>query len=249
MEEPFPHDELLQACVRHYFRSPAPPEFARHRRAGRSFPTEYAILTPPSTTGLWFPPDEETLTEHWNRVVNELDKYRGRAPRIFSQTRQSVAADKRVFAGPSNADANALPHVEAAWCVAEFMCAELGLRADAWTTTGLKLAHVRYGMMLDWLTRDVAARMARTRDGLPIDDGWRLYGLDPLRVAAEHGAVPDELDALAAATGLYERGTLAPFGRKKGSRYENQWIDSETDAAFRAVAAVKKRLGDELRRG
>jgi hypothetical protein len=237
VEAPFPHDKLLNACVGNYFREPPPPEFARHRRAGRSFPTDYAIMG-----------EDETLAEHWNRVVSELDEYRARGLRIVSQSKQSVAADKRVFAGPSDADVRALRHIEAAWCVAEFMCAELGLRADTWTKAGLKLAHLRYGMMLDWLTRDVAARMARTRDGLAIDEGWKLYGLDPMRVAMEHGAVPDELDELAASTGLYERGTLAPFGHHKDSRYQHQWIDPETDPAYRIVVAVKERHGEELRR-
>jgi len=239
MEEPFPPESILKACVRHYRRPTREHgEFARHRRAGRSFPTDYVM-----------PEAGESVTDHWNRVVLELNEYRGRGPKVFSQSRQSVAADKRVFAGPSDADIQALPNIEPAWCFAEFMCAEIGLRSDTWTTAGLKLAHLRYGLLLDWLARDVGARMSRTRDGLPLSEAWKLYGLDPIRVSMEHGAVPDELDALAASTGLYERGELSPFGQGKDSRFEHQWIDPDIDPGYNAIALMKQHLGDErLRR-
>jgi hypothetical protein len=205
--------------------------FSKHRRDGRSFPTDYAPGDP-----------DASLEDHWNLVVRELEAYRGRGPRIFSQAKQSVSADKRVFAGPSELDVQELPYIDDAWCVAEFICAELGLRADTWTADGFGLAHLRYGMLLDWLTRDVARRMARDRD----DAGWgearARYGLDPIRVAIEHGAVPDELDELAAAAGLYERGALAPLGKPKESKFRHQRNSPETDPGYREISALKDRL-------
>jgi hypothetical protein len=97
-------------------------------------------------------------------------------------------------------------------------------------------------MMLDWLTRDIAQRMARERDGVDRDDAWERYGLDPMRVAMEHGAVPDELDELTAAAGLYQRGALSPFGTAKESEFRHQWIPPETDPGFLEIAALKRRL-------
>jgi hypothetical protein len=128
-------------------------------------------------------------------------------------------ADKRVFAGPSDSDLAALPHIEEAWWIAEYICNDVGLRADTWTTEGLRQAHLRYGLLLDWATRDVAQRLARERDGLDMKAAYELYGLDPYRVALEHGAEPYELDQLAARAKLRQIGTLAPdrlaplFGR------------------------------------
>jgi hypothetical protein len=226
-------DESVAACVKHYRRPTREhPEFSKKRRAGRSFPTDYTLGTL-----------DDSIEDHWNWLVRELEAYRGRGPKIISQTRQSVAADKRVFAGPSELDLQELPYIDDAWCVAEFICADLGLRADTWTKRGLGLAHVRYGMMLDWLTREIARRMVRERDGLERDDdGRQRYGLDPMRIAMEHGAVPDELDELAAAAGLYRRGGLAPFGTRRESRIRDQWIPPETDPGYLEIAALRQRL-------
>jgi hypothetical protein len=102
--------EIVAACVRHYTRPTRDhSDFAKYRRERRSFPTDYAIEVP-----------GESIEVHWNRVVAELEAYRGRGPRFFSQAKQSVAADKRVFAGPSRFDVQELPHLDDAWCVAEF---------------------------------------------------------------------------------------------------------------------------------
>ena len=226
-------DELVAACVLHYRRLTREHSFSKHRRNGRSFPTDYAAVDP-----------EASIDGHWNRVVRELEAYRGRGPRMFSQMKQSVAADKRVFAGPSLLDSHELPHVDDAFCVAEFICAELGLRADTWTKEGLRLAHVRYGMMLDWLTRGVAQQMARERDGFDPEEAGDRYGLDAMRVAMEHGAVPDELDELAAEAGLYERGALCPFGTPRESKFRHQWIPPEVDPGFLEIAAIKQRLAE-----
>jgi hypothetical protein len=228
-------EEFVAACVHHYKRTTRDLDtFAKHRRAGRSFPTDYMI------EGV-----AEPLETHWNRVLAELDRYRGHGGRIFSQTKQSLDADKRVFAGPSSLDAQELPGIDEAWCVAEFICAELGLRTDTWSRRGLRLAHVRYGMMLDWLTRDVAQRLARKRDGLSRRDAWERYGLDPMRVAMEHGAVPDELDELASAAGLYKRGALSPFGTPTKTRHTSERIAPESDSGFREIAALKERLASK----
>jgi hypothetical protein len=81
--------------------------------------------------------------------------------------------------GPSDADVAALPHIEEAWCMAEFICAECGLRSDTWTKVGLGRAHVRYGMLLDWSTRDVAQRLARERDKLTVEDATPSTGWTP----------------------------------------------------------------------
>ena len=231
-------DEIVAACVRHYKRPTRDhTEFGKYRRDGRSFPTDYEIELP-----------GESLAEHWNRVVAELDAYRGRGPRHFAQSRQSVAADKRTFAGPSQLDAQELPHIEDAWCVAEFICAELGLRSDTWTKDGLRIAHLRYGMMLDWLTRDVAQRMARERGGIDHGETYERYGLDAMRVAMEHGAVPDELDEFVAAAGLNQRGAVSPFGAVKESSFRHERIAPESDPGFVEIAAIKVRLA-EVERG
>jgi len=223
---------VVAACVRNYSRPTREfTTFARHRRGGRSFPTDYMIDQA-----------RESTEEHWDRVIGELAVYRGHGLRLLSQTRQSVAADKRVFAGPSDFDVLALPHIHEAWCVAEFICAECGLRSDTWTKAGLRIAHVRYGMMLDWVTRDVASRIARERDGVERREAWVRYGLDPMRVAMEHGAVPDELDELTSIAGLYERGRLSPFGTAKASAYRHEWISPESDPAYKEVAVIKKRV-------
>jgi hypothetical protein len=225
-------EEFVAACAHHYKRTTRDlVTFAKHRRAGRSFPTDYMI------EGL-----TESTETHWDRVVVELGRYRGRGGRIFSQTKQSLDADKRVFAGPSVLDAQELPRIDDAWCVAEFICAELGLRTETWSRKGLRLAHVRYGMMLDWLTRDVAQRLVRESDGLARLDAWERYGLDPMRVAMEHGAVPDELDELASATGLYKRGALSPFGTPTKTRHTSERIAPESDPGFREIKALKERL-------
>jgi hypothetical protein len=225
-------DQIVAACVRHYTRPTRDPsEFAKYRHEGRSFPTDYAVELP-----------GESIEEHWTRGVAELEAYRGRGPRFFSQAKQSVAADKRVFAGPSRFDAQELPHVDDAWCIAEFICAELGLRTDTWTRDGLRLAHARYGMMLDWLTRDVAQRMARERNGVDHHEAYERYGLDPMRVAMEHGAVPDELDEVVAAAGLNQRGALSPFGASRESNISDQWIAPTWDPGFVEIQALKERL-------
>jgi hypothetical protein len=225
-------EEFVAACVHHYKRTTRDlATFAKHRRADRSFPTDYMIEGA-----------DEPLETHWDRVVIELDRYRGHGGRIFSHAKQSLGADKRVFAGPSVLDAQELPNIDDAWCVGEFLCAELGLRTDTWSRRGLRLAHVRYGMMLDWLTRDVGQRMARERDGLARRDAWERYGLDPMRVAMEHGAVPDELDELASAAGLSTRGALSPFGTPAKTRHTSERVASESDPGFHEIAALKERL-------
>lgn len=99
-------------------------------------------------------------------------------------------------------------------------------------------------MMLDWLTRDVAQRMARERDGAARNTAWERYGLDPMRVAMEHGAVPDELDELASAAGLYERGALCPFGTPRESKFRHQWVPPEVDPVFLEIAAIKQRFAE-----
>lgn len=238
-------DELVLACVRRYARpSREHPVFAQSRRGDRSFPTDYT----------W--DDQETLVDHWNRVVRELDELRPRGllPKRLRQSKQSVAADARVFAGPSDADAAELPHIDDAWCVAEFICAELGLRTDAWqpaarsrSSFGLRGVHVRYGLMLDWSTRDVAQRMARERDGSDSADAYEHYGLDAIRVALEHRAMPDELDELCARAGLRGRGSLWPTTapEPRSSRYRHEWFDSSGDPGYREIAAIKARLANE----
>jgi hypothetical protein len=101
--------------------------------------------------------------------------------------------------------------------------------------------------MLDWATRDVAQRLARDREELETRVAYNRYGLDPIRISLEHGAVPDELDELCARAGLRVRGTLSPIGTPKTSRYRDEWFDSSSDPGFREIAAIKKRLGDEER--
>ena len=170
--------EIVAACVAAYVRTPPQhPAFSKHRRNGRSFPTDYRL-----------PDDEESIAEVIARTTRELDVHRGPGPLVWSQTRQSVAADKRVFAGPSPSDVAALPHIGEAWCVAEFICAELGLRADTWTVQGLRRAHLRYGLLLDWATRDVARRLARDRDGISMPEA-----LHRPRVSSQTQLRADEL--------------------------------------------------------
>lgn len=237
-------DELVAACVRRYRRPTREhPSFAQYRRAGRSFPTDYVVTFE----------DEESLLDHSSRVVRELDalRPRGLLPKRLRQAKQSVNADTRVFAGPSDADVAELPHIEDAWCVAEFICAELGLRSDTWEAVthsrALRGVHFRYGLMLDWATRDIAQRMARDREGLDDHDAYDRYGLDPIHVSLEHGAVPDELDELCDRAGLRARGSLSPIGEAKPSRFRDEWFDPTGDPAFREIAAIKERIGREER--
>lgn len=220
--------------------------FAEHRRDGRSFPTDYT----------W--DDDEEVLDHWNRVVRELNHLRPsrRLLKRLGQAKQSANADARVFAGPSDADAAALHHIDDAWSVAEFLCAELGLRTDTWKAAetsksafGLQGVHLRYGLMLDWATRDVAQRMARERDGVDSHAAYERYGLDPIRVSLEHGATPDELDQLCAQAGLRARETLWPFGDSslKRSRFLDEWFDPRNDPGFVEIAEIKERLAAEGR--
>jgi len=192
----FPSDLIAECRARYGRPTRDHPRFSRCRRNARSFPTDYSLSEP----------NEATVAEHIVRVMHEL----GIHHTTLGQARQSTLADMRVFAGPSEADIAALPHIDDAWHLAEFICADLGLRADTWTRKGMRQAHVRYGVMLDWTTRDVAQRLARERDGLDQDAAYELYGLDPYRVAMEHGAEPSDLDKLAAKAGLRKLGELSP---------------------------------------
>jgi hypothetical protein len=188
--------EFVADCRLRYGREGAPPEdFVRCRREGRSFPVDYPM-----------PRDHETVGEHIVAVIEGL----GVHETAMGQAWQSTEADKRVFAGPSESDIAALPHIDDAFVVAEHICEDVGLRADTWTPSGLDRAHVRYGVLLDWATRDVAQRMARERDDVSHDDAYVLYGLDPYRVALEHGAEPYQLDEVVARAGLRAPGTLSP---------------------------------------
>lgn len=194
----FPPD-FIATCRAWYARPTRDhPEFSLCRRDGRSFPTDYGR---PSDA-------DATVRDHVLAVNEDLGARRTR----LGQAGQSTRADLRVFAGPSDLDIAALPHVEESWWIAEYICDDVGIRADTWTRAGLRHAHLRYGVLLDWATRDVAQRLGRERNGLAVDEAWDLYGLDPIRVALEHGAEPDVLDELAARAGLRERGTLSPVG-------------------------------------
>jgi hypothetical protein len=240
--------ELVAACVRRY-RHPIREHanFVGYRREGRSFPTDYVAW------GYWFARTSgaDSLLDQWNSVVRELDDLRPRRllPKLVRQAKQSETADRRVFAGPSDADVAELPHIEDAWCVAEFICAELGLRSETWeaveTAQALRRVHLRYGLMLDWATRDVAQRMARDRDGLDTEHAFNQYGLDPIRVSLEHGAAPDELDELSYRAGLRARGSLSPIGTPRSSGFRDEWFDSTSDPGFREIAAIKERIGRE----
>jgi hypothetical protein len=97
-------------------------------------------------------------------------------------------------------------------------------------------------MMLDWLTRDGAQRMARERDGMKHGEAYARYGLDPMRVAMEHGAVPDDLDESVAAAGLNQRGALSPFGASRESNFSKQRIPPTWDPGFVEIQALKERL-------
>jgi hypothetical protein len=239
-------DEFVAACVQHYHRPIRNhPLFAKHRRDGRSFPTDYR----------W--DDEEPLVDHWHRVIRELNDLRpsGRFRRL-RQAGQSANADARVFAGPSDADIAALAHIDDALCVAEFLCAELGLRTDTWkaaeaakSSYRLRGIHIRYGLVLDWATRDVAQRMARERDGVDSHSAYERYGLDPIRVSLEHGVTPDELDEFCARAGLRDRESLWPFGEStlKRPRIRDEWFDPTNDAGYVEIATIKERLGTQER--
>jgi len=180
-------ENFVAECVRRYRRpSRDHPQFSQARIEGRSFPTGYCVGEP-----------GEQFLDHIIHVLADLGEPENR----WKQAAQSTAADLRVLAGPSDQDHEALPHIDDAYCVAEFICDEqLGMRAT----------HVRYGVALDWITRDVAQRLARDRDNATAEDRYRRYGLDPYRVALEHGADPKEIDDIAARATLRKPGTLVP---------------------------------------
>lgn len=158
----------------------------RRELDNRSFPTGYPVP----------PPDAELtqmeLAERELALMREL----GRVSRD-SRVRGAVAADRRVFMGPSDEDAAALPHVGDAWCLAEHACTLAGVR----TRTGYN-PHVRYGVLLDFATRDFGQRLARRRDGIAKQGAYRIYGFDPLRIAVDHNAPLDDVRVLAARAGL-----------------------------------------------
>ena len=83
----FPPD-VVAASVAYYGRETREYPDSKHRRNGRSFPTDYEL-----------PSAEETIADEIVRIAHEVDAYRGAGPRTWSQTRQSVAADGRVFPG------------------------------------------------------------------------------------------------------------------------------------------------------
>jgi len=265
MAAEFP-DRFVSACVHHYRRPTREPSvLAKYRRDGRSFPTDYEVRLVNFGDD---PIAAQILEIYWDYVVGSLPALEGSrfVPRRRRQAMRSTAADMRVFAGPSDADVAALPHIEEAWCVAEFICAELGLRTDtrrAVEESGrLPDVHFRYGLMLDWTTRDVARRMARDAGvalegrGESLEDfewsppDWGRYGLDPIRVALEHGAAPDELDELYAAAGLRPRGMLSPFaphGRPTDGYFGDIWWDPpEPDAGFREIVEIRDRVFAEI---
>jgi hypothetical protein len=261
----FPN-EFVAACVAHYRRPTREhPVFAQHRRGGRSFPTDYTVRflavlpdSPAEVQDL----NQALVEAHWNEVVSNLHELEdgGRVvPRRIKQAKRTMSADMRVFAGPSDEDVTALPHIDEAWCVAEFVCADLGLRTDVWAAAEQRMrgVHLRYGLMLDWTTRDIARRMARDSGvalDLPNSDpedltlappDWIVYGLDPIRVALEHGAAPDELDELYAAAGLRPRGYLSPYapmGRTTGGWFGDDRHDPNADPVFREIVEIRDRV-------
>ena len=146
-ESRFPDDLIAEARRRYGRPTREHPQFSQHRRAGRSFPTDYSVSAAPG---------DLTTFEHIQQVAAELGVHRT----SLGQARWSTHADMRVFAGPSDADAAALPYIDDAWHIAEYICDNLGLRTDAWSRNGLAHAHLRYGLMLDWATRRRAAARA-----------------------------------------------------------------------------------------
>jgi hypothetical protein len=183
LEEQFP--EAFLAVVRQGVPLPARDGWlARRNRApgNRSFPTCYPV---PSVSRLY---TDEERQAHRVEILTELGIDVGR----WQQSRESTRADKRVFAGPSKEDIAELPHIRQAWSVADHLCDNVGIR----TQSGLN-AHARYGVLLDWATRDVAQRLARRGDALSQEGAYQKHGLDPFRIAYEHGVDPDELMELA----------------------------------------------------
>jgi hypothetical protein len=224
-------DELIDACRQSYSRPTRDFEpFAQFRRDGRSFPCDYHI--PDDADGT-------TVVEHLGAVLAEFDMSGKRLPGLAHATR-AKRVDQRVFAGPSDDDVAALPHIEEAFWVAEFNCAGLGLRADTWTVRGVNKAHVRYGLMLDYLSRDCAYRLAHQRDAAPDTAVWEVYGVDPIRIALEHGAVPDELDELLSELGS-KRGSICPWlaeAVKRPSPGTRDLISPAGDPAYERVEQV-----------
>jgi hypothetical protein len=70
------------------------------------------------------------------------------------------------------------------------MCAKLGIAsADPLATN----PHTRYGLVLDYLTRDFAKQLHVGRHGGSDDEARQHYGLDVVRISVEHGVTPDAL--------------------------------------------------------
>jgi hypothetical protein len=149
----------------------------------RSFPAGYRVTDP---TGLdsW-----EALKQREDELRHELGMEGGVIRGARRRAKIATRADRRVMMGPSDEDVAALPHIEEAWCFAADACDQLGVRRSADPLH--RNPHVRYGLLLDFLTRDAARRLAQRREEIDERDACDRYGVDVLRVSLEHGVTPD----------------------------------------------------------
>jgi len=102
----------------------------------------------------------------------------------FGRSKRATAADRRVMEGPTAADRANIPYVQEAWDWATAAAGRLGL----------KPGHLRYGVVVDALTRLMAGMLIQERDDVDEQEAMRLAGFDPFWIQAEHNARPSDVD-------------------------------------------------------
>jgi ferredoxin len=141
------------------------------QRDCRSFPT----------LGYFVPIDDEEMLEYesyTDRLVAEGQMLgsKGRAQR-------ATQADLRVTKGPSREDRDNIPYIQEAWEWGVLVCKRLRM----------KPFDLRYGVVLDCLTRFRAAALIKHRNFVWPETAYKVVGLDVNRILAEHNAQPRDV--------------------------------------------------------
>jgi hypothetical protein len=172
--------------------SPEPPrsrpEWDRYRASGnRSFPTGYPV---PSEVMMGH--DDFAEIKEWEQSVRrELGMDGGIFRGMRRRARIATIADRRVMVGPSDEDVAAVGgEILHGWCLAKGECYKLGVARDDPLVPN---PPARYGLVLDYLTRDIAKQLHVLRRCADEDVARERYGLDVVRISIEHGVTPDAL--------------------------------------------------------
>ena len=177
---------VSDATAAYLLADPDRADYAQFRVDGRSFPTGYPVLSEDAARG-----DVGLVLEHEKQVRRDLGISGGRWRGSVKRARVASRADRRVMVGPGAGDAAALgQEIVDGWCLARGACAQLGIASTDPLDTS---PNVRYGVILDYLTRDRASFLAQLREDSPASETRARFGLDVVRISLEHGVTPDAL--------------------------------------------------------